>query len=177
MLPRGWWIIWVLVLASCGHAGSDPERQSGRETSASTSTGTTAATEGSETAPSSTAIGSGEEARVAEGIRLFHERGCFACHGSSMAPSMRGLAGTTREFSDGSTLTFSSDAVLESYLHESIVEPSRRIVGSSPPIMPVITLTDPERESLVVYIRCLSSCEDACRPACDDNASNGVPFE
>jgi mono/diheme cytochrome c family protein len=99
-------------------------------------------------------------ASVARGLEVYERIGCVACHsvdGSTegkVGPTFRGLYGSRRTFTDGSTRTAD-----ETYLRESILEPARHIVNGYPAEMPsyVGVLKDTEIESLLLYIRSLAN--------------------
>lgn len=90
-----------------------------------------------------------ERGRVAAAI-------CLACHstdGSQMVgPSWKGLYGKEETLEDGSTVT-----VDDAYIHESIVDPNKKIVKGFPPSMPPLgaTLTDEQIKDITEYIKSL----------------------
>ena len=88
------------------------------------------------------------------GERLYTQQGCFACHsldGSAAAgPSFLGLAGSTRNFTDGT-----SAMADDNYLRTSIVNPALQLVEGYPPVMPgqyAATLTTEDIDALVAFI-------------------------
>jgi mono/diheme cytochrome c family protein len=98
---------------------------------------------------------------VSEGQRISELMGCVACHsidGSTLGkvgPSWKGLFGTLRKFSDGST-TLANEA----YLHQSISEPALKVVSGfekSDTGMPSYEgiISDAQIEALVLYIKSL----------------------
>ncbi len=92
---------------------------------------------------------------VEQGERLYTQQGCFACHsldGSAAAgPSFLGLAGSTRNFTDGT-----SAVADDNYLRTSIVNPILQIVEGYAPLMPAqyaVTMTADEIDALVAFIK------------------------
>ena len=87
----------------------------------------------------------------AEGRRIANTRGCAGCHGSNgqggVGPSFVGLAGSTVELDDGSTVVAD-----EAYLRESIVEPDAKRVAGYDQRMPQVDLDDDEVAKIVQYI-------------------------
>lgn len=111
--------------------------------------------------PRAKPLGSAPPPDAAEGRRLADLMGCSACHstdGSTIAkvgPSWKGLFGSERPFVDGTRARAD-----DSYLKESIKSPTAKIVagyGKSDASMPSYDgiLTDPQIESLILYIRSL----------------------
>lgn len=101
----------------------------------------------------------GEEAPaedpVALGQRLATSAGCIACHsldGSALVgPTWKGIFGKTETMADGSTVV-----VDEAYLHESIVNPSAKLVAGFQDLMPKNygdILTEAEINALIEYIK------------------------
>ena len=97
-----------------------------------------------------------------EGRRLYQAYGCIACHAAEpdaparLGPSFHGLWGRERTFAGGVLNAMADDA----YLRESILEPSAKIVsgyetgGAGMPSYAGV-LTDPQIESLILFIRSL----------------------
>ncbi|TVR03366.1 MAG: cytochrome c oxidase subunit II [Deltaproteobacteria bacterium] len=91
------------------------------------------------------------------GQQLFAQQGCTACHsvdGSRLiGPTMQGLYGSTREFTDGSTRVAD-----ENYLRESILEPSALINVGYQNVMPSYAgrLTDGRLDAIIAYIESLA---------------------
>jgi mono/diheme cytochrome c family protein len=90
------------------------------------------------------------------GERLYIQNGCMGCHsvdGSSLVgPSMLGLYGSTREFTDGT-----SAVADEEYIRESIVDPAAKIVvGYDNVMVSYDFLSSGDIESLILYIKSLS---------------------
>ncbi len=102
------------------------------------------------------AAGAGEEVSAERGEALFVRNACQACHSLSGAagvgPTMAGLYGSERNFTDGT-----STIADEEYLIESIVEPGALIVqGYDNVMVPYSHLSESELQSLVEFIRSLS---------------------
>ena len=89
-----------------------------------------------------------------KGERLYTGLGCFACHsldGSVAAgPSFLGLAGSIRNFTDGT-----SAVADDNYLRTSIINPALQIVEGYPPVMPgqYATLPAEDLDALVAFIK------------------------
>ena len=92
------------------------------------------------------------------GAKAFAVRGCANCHtgaDTERAPSLYGIYGRTRRFTDGTSGT-ADDA----YIRESILNPYNRITAGYPySTMPAYAnqLTEEEVLNLVAYIRTLGS--------------------
>jgi cytochrome c oxidase subunit 2 len=92
---------------------------------------------------------------VALGQKVATSAGCTACHsvdGSALVgPTWKGLFGKTETFADGTTAV-----VDEAYIHESIVNPSAKIVSGFQDVMPKNygdILTEEEINALIEYIK------------------------
>ena len=86
------------------------------------------------------------------GSELATDRGCRNCHSvdgsTGLGPTWSGLAGSSVELADGSTVTATAG-----YIAESIRSPDAKIVaGFAPGLMQVISLSDEEIQALVAYI-------------------------
>jgi mono/diheme cytochrome c family protein len=102
------------------------------------------------------AAGAGEEVSAERGEALFVRNACQACHSldgtSGVGPSIAGLYGSERNFTDGT-----STIADEEYIIESIVEPGALIVqGYDNVMVPYAHLSESELQSLVEFIRSLS---------------------
>ena len=90
------------------------------------------------------------------GQLLYNQAGCAACHtvdGSpKLAPTWKGIFGTTRPLSDGSTVKID-----ENYIRESILEPQAKVAQGFAPNMPTFKgkLKDYELNGLIAYIKSL----------------------
>jgi cytochrome c2 len=96
-----------------------------------------------------------------EGRRVYNSFGCSACHSTDgsmlgkVGPSWKGLFGSKRQFADGSSCTAD-----ETYLKQSILEPSAKIVKGfekSETGMPIYAgvLNDSQLESVILFIKTL----------------------
>jgi cytochrome c oxidase subunit 2 len=100
---------------------------------------------------------SGADSPLVSGEKLFTEKACVTCHisnGTGRAPSLNGVYGGTVRLADGSTVTAD-----ESYIRESILVPSAKIVAGYQPLMPAFQgqLTEDQILSLTAYIKSLQS--------------------
>lgn len=88
---------------------------------------------------------------AAAGRSVFISNGCAACHGSDagggVGPTLIGLIGSEREFSDGSSLIADRN-----YAIESIMDPSAKIVAGHSIPMPMNNLSREQVESIVDYL-------------------------
>ena len=91
---------------------------------------------------------------VAIGRDLFRRYGCIDCHATGRAPSLPGVFGQPVLLSDGSTVIAD-----ETYIRESILSPSAKIVYGYQPIMPSFAgqLSEEELLDLILYIKSLGS--------------------
>jgi cytochrome c oxidase subunit 2 len=89
------------------------------------------------------------------GEKLFQDLACVTCHkadSGARGPNLTGLYGRPVALFDGSTVTAD-----ETYLRESIVAPSAKIVAGYQPIMPTFQglVTEEQLLQLVAYVRSL----------------------
>ncbi len=98
-----------------------------------------------------------EEELIQLGEKTAKAAGCVACHSvdgsKSVGPTWKGLYGSQRPLSDGSTVTADDD-----YLRESVLKPKAKTVANFPSIMPGDfgdTLSDLDISALIAYIRSL----------------------
>jgi cytochrome c oxidase subunit II len=88
------------------------------------------------------------------GERLFSELRCEGCHmnGDGTAPSLDGLYGSQVLLTDGARVTAD-----ESYIRESILDPSHRVVSGFRPAMPTFQgqVTEEQVLELIAYIKTL----------------------
>lgn len=87
------------------------------------------------------------------GEKLVTLRGCLACHsvdGSPLiGPSLKGVFGSERKFTDGSTAIAD-----ENYIRESLLEPNTKIVEGYAPVMSVFNhLPEEEISALIAYLK------------------------
>ncbi|MCO6452485.1 MAG: c-type cytochrome [Caldilineales bacterium] len=92
------------------------------------------------------------------GRALAQGNACLGCHSTDgsvlVGPTWQGLYGSTTEFEDGTTAV-ADDA----YLHESIVNPTARIVKGFSPLMPQTygdSLTEDQITDIISYIQTLA---------------------
>lgn len=94
---------------------------------------------------------------VVQGEKLFNKLECNYCHGANagiVAPSLRGIYGVPRPLRDGSVVMGD-----ESYLRESILVPSAKVVQGYNAIMPPFQgqVTEAELRYLIEYIKYLGN--------------------
>ncbi len=89
------------------------------------------------------------------GERIYQQQGCMPCHSldgtTPIGPSFLGLAGSTRNFTDGT-----SAVADDNYLRMSIVNPAQQVVEGFLPVMPpqyAATLSTEEIDALVEFIK------------------------
>src|SRR5258708_31026287 len=100
---------------------------------------------------------------AAEGEQLFQASGCSACHvdeGKGVGPSLVGLYGSQVALDDSS-----SALADDTYLHESILDPNRKIVAGYHGIMPTYRdqLTEDQVVQLIAYIKSLPGTQEVKR--------------
>ena len=93
---------------------------------------------------------------AASGAQLYDQYACITCHGAGKGPAFNDLYMSKVRLQDGSTV-----AADETYLRESILFPSAKIVESYPAIMPTYKgqLTEEQILQLIAYIKSLGSAE------------------
>jgi len=100
--------------------------------------------------------GIGAAATPAEGgAQLFQTAGCGTCHrsdGRGQGPALEGLFGRQVKLADGSTVTAD-----ESYIRESVLRPTAKVVAGYQPVMPTFQgVIDEEGVlQLIAYIKSL----------------------
>jgi cytochrome c oxidase subunit 2 len=99
--------------------------------------------------------GAAGQSLAGAGEKLFQELGCSTCHRAdtlARGPNLEGLFGGPVRLSDGNTLTAD-----ESYIRESIVTPSAKVVQGFQPIMPTYQglVAEEGLMQLVAYVRSL----------------------
>jgi cytochrome c oxidase subunit 2 len=91
-----------------------------------------------------------------QGRKVYETKSCNTCHTvdgtTKIGPSWKGLFGSKVELTDGSTVTAD-----ENYIHESIVDPSAKIVKGFGPTMPTFkgVLNEQEISAVIAYIKTL----------------------
>ncbi len=88
------------------------------------------------------------------GAELYKRKGCGQCHSvdgsANTGPTWKGLYGTKRVFTDGS-----SAVADENYLRESILDPGKHVVKGFDPVMPRTSISDREIDMIIAYIKSL----------------------
>jgi protein SCO1/2 len=90
-----------------------------------------------------------------DGAALYESLGCAACHNNAkLAPSLSGILGTQVALADGTTAT-----VDDTYLRESIVDPTRKLAKGYLAMMPSYRphLSEPQLDALVAHVKSLAS--------------------
>jgi cytochrome c oxidase subunit 2 len=89
------------------------------------------------------------------GRELAKTKGCVACHNDTgasggIAPTYKGLYGSTVELNNGSKVTAD-----DNYIRESIVDPAAKVVKGYNPVMPMFKglLKEDEINALIAYIK------------------------
>ncbi len=93
---------------------------------------------------------------AAAGAELYEQFGCVSCHGTGKAPSLTDLFGHPVKLEDGRTVIAD-----ESYIRESILAPSAKIVAGYAPIMPTFIgqITEEQLLQIIAYIKSSSTQE------------------
>jgi cytochrome c oxidase subunit 2 len=99
------------------------------------------------------------------GEKLFQDLACVTCHkadSGARGPNLVGLFGRPVALVDGSTVTAD-----ETYIRESIVAPSAKVVAGYQPIMPTFQglVSEEQLLQLVAYVRSLKGTEVPPAPA------------
>ncbi len=99
--------------------------------------------------------GSTEDSPAVAGGKLFQDLACMTCHvsdGSGRAPSLNNLFGHEVELTGGGKVTAD-----ESYIRESILNPTAKVVNGFAPIMPTFQglVTEEQLLQLIAYIKSL----------------------
>ncbi|HWA25756.1 MAG TPA: DUF6797 domain-containing protein [Lacunisphaera sp.] len=108
-----------------------------------------------------------EHVAAGEGQNLAVQFGCASCHfmdpatRTTVGPTWLNLFGSRRRFTDGTTAVAD-----ETYLREKILEPMKRRVTTGMVEMPSYrgVLSDAQIDSLILYIKSLSTRGEAARP-------------
>jgi cytochrome c oxidase subunit II len=101
--------------------------------------------------------GSGEGSLASNGQKLFQELGCATCHRSDTqgrGPNLVGVFGKQVLLEDGRTVTAD-----ETYIRESILNPTAKVVSGFKPIMPTFEgqVSEEGLVSLIAYVKSLHS--------------------
>jgi len=119
------------------------------------------------------------ESMAESGQRLFQQHGCVTCHvaaGGGPGPSLVGVYGSQVQLANGQTVTAD-----DNYIHESIVNPSAKVVNGYQPIMPSFQgqLNEQEILQIIAYIKSLGGrgggTSATPAPAAPGAASTAVP--
>lgn len=90
------------------------------------------------------------------GTELYKQRGCAQCHSidgaAGIGPSFKGIFGHNTKLADGRTVVVDED-----YIHESIIDPTAKVVAGFAPVMPTFKgkLKDKEIAGLIEFIKSL----------------------
>jgi cytochrome c oxidase subunit 2 len=93
---------------------------------------------------------------IAMGQKQYNDRGCKTCHSidgtPKVGPTWKGLFGSERKLTDGSSATAD-----ENYLRQSILEPNAQVVQGFTPSMPTFQgqLKDKHIDGIIAYIKTL----------------------
>jgi cytochrome c oxidase subunit 2 len=101
--------------------------------------------------------GAASESLASAGAKLFQRHACNTCHrpdSLARGPNLEGIFGKPIRLADGRTVIAD-----ESYLRESILQPTAKIVAGFQPIMPTFQglVNEEELLQLVAYIKSLST--------------------
>jgi cytochrome c oxidase subunit 2 len=96
-----------------------------------------------------------QESMAQGGARLFREYGCSGCHAgnaSVRAPLLEGVYGKPVPLSTGETVIAD-----DMYIHDSILQPRKQVVGGYDPIMPTYAgqISEEDLLQIVYYIKSL----------------------
>ena len=91
---------------------------------------------------------------AAQGRQLFLQYGCAECHEAGRAPDLHGVFGQQVQLADGSSVL--ADAT---YVRESILQPSAKVVYGYQPIMPAFAgrLSEDDLLRLVAYVQSIGT--------------------
>jgi cytochrome c oxidase subunit 2 len=114
--------------------------------------------------------GTGSESLASAGGKLFQRHACNTCHrpdSLARGPNLEGLFGKRVQLADGRTVLAD-----ESYIRESILQPSAKMVAGFQPIMPTFQglVSEEELLQLVAYVKSLT------RPAPTTGAATLPPI-
>lgn len=96
-----------------------------------------------------------QESMAQSGAALFQKYGCTGCHAGNAAvraPLLNGIYNRPRPLANGGSVVAN-----DMYLHDSILQPRKHVVGGYDPIMPSFAGQIPEEElmQIVYYIKTL----------------------
>lgn len=107
-------------------------------------------------APQVAAVAAPQPAGPERGKQLYQQLACITCHTTDgsrgLAPSFKGLYGSTATLADGSTVK-----VDDAYLQESILNPTAKIVQGFAPMMPSFAgrVRPEDLQSITAYLKTL----------------------
>jgi cytochrome c oxidase subunit 2 len=109
------------------------------------------------------------------GEKLFTERACNTCHlpnGKGVAPSLVGIFGSTVQLQGGGTVKAD-----ETYIRESILNPTAKIVAGYQPVMPIFQgqLSEEQLLQLIAYVRTLGAADGGAPPTTAAAAQGMTP--
>ncbi|MGE5238607.1 MAG: cytochrome c oxidase subunit II [Chloroflexota bacterium] len=92
-----------------------------------------------------------------KGLAILKEKGCLGCHSTDgsrkVGPTLKGILGhKVRVLTGGEEHDVTAD---EAYIKRSILHPEADVVKGYPPIMPTISLTAEELQTLTDYLKTL----------------------
>jgi cytochrome c oxidase subunit II len=98
---------------------------------------------------------------AAQGAQRFREYGCSGCHGAQStvhAPPLEGVFGKPVQLQDGSRVIAD-----ETYIRDSVLQPTRQVVAGYAPIMPPFRGQIPEEQLLqiIAYVKSISDQQGA----------------
>jgi len=86
------------------------------------------------------------------GKKVLDDKGCLACHSvdgsAGLAPTLKGIWGTTVELSDGTKRTVDAE-----FVGQLLHDPSKYVIKGYPPVMPDLRLSDQEIQQIEDYLK------------------------
>ncbi len=115
--------------------------------------------------------GAAAQSPAAAGEKLFKDLACATCHRGdtgARGPNLAGVFGSEVKLADGSVVKAD-----ESYVRESIVSPTARVVAGYQPIMPTFqgVVSEEQLMQLVAYIQSLKGEGQGAAPVADQAAA------
>ena len=106
--------------------------------------------------------GGGGKSLAEAGGELYYQYACSTCHDTGRGPSLAGLYGSSVKLNNGQTVMAD-----DTYIRESILNPSAKIVAGYTPIMPTFQgqLGEEQILQLTAYIKSLAKQEGEARKA------------